>query len=90
VTTARAAVGCAITQLERATVFDGPEYWQALLDDLEPFVDLEVLTNASIAFKYVVALRDRTGQARSPRGRAACIAEATMFLWEAHAFSELR
>ena len=80
------AVGRAIILLEQATVDEPPEYWQVVLDDLEPFVDLEALTHASIAFQYVVALRDRTDSARTCEGRAACIADAKMFLWQAHQF----
>jgi hypothetical protein len=82
-----AALGRAITRLEDATGDEPPEYWQALLDDLEPFVDLEnVTSNTSIAFKYVVWLRDRTDRAGSPQGRAVCVDDATFFLWQALVF----
>ena len=80
------AIGRAITRLEQATVDEPPEYWQALLDDLEPFVDLEIISHTSVAFKYVVALRDRTDPAGTPKGRAACIEDATFFLWQAIRF----
>ena len=80
------AVGRAIILLEQATVDEPPEYWQVVLDDLEPFVDLEAFTHASIAFHYLVALRDRADSCRTSEGRAACIADAKMFLWQAHQF----
>jgi hypothetical protein len=86
VTAEQDAIGRAITRLERATVDEPPAYWQVVLDDLEPFVDLETVSNTSIAFKYVMTLRDRTDPARTAEGRAACIADATMFLWQARQF----
>jgi hypothetical protein len=87
VTAGTDAIGRAITRLEEATVDEPPEYWQALLDDLEPFVDLEnVTSNTSIAFKYVVWLRDRTDRACTLQGRAVCIEDATFFLAQALRF----
>jgi hypothetical protein len=80
VTAETEAIVRAIAQLERATVDEPREYWQALLDDLERFVDLEIASNSSIAFKYVVALRDRTDPAGTRQGRVGCIEDATVFL----------
>jgi hypothetical protein len=80
------AIGRAIALLERATVNEPLEYWQAVLDDIEPLVDLNIVDNVSVAFKFVVAVRDRTDRAHSTQGRAAYIDDATMFLWRARQF----
>lgn len=84
------AIGRAVKRLEEATVDDPREYWQVLLDDLEPFVDRDFVSITSIAFNYVVALRDRTGPARIPQGRAVRIAAARVFFLYALQFSRLR
>jgi hypothetical protein len=68
--------------LEQATVDEPPEYWQALLDDLQPLVDVEI-TNLGIACRYLVALRDRTDRAGTSQGRAGYIEDATLFLEQA-------
>ena len=80
------AIGRAITRLERAQVNDAAEYWQVLLDDVEPFVDLEIVSNTSVAFNYVVALRDGAGRAGTRKGRAASITDAIFFFWQALRF----
>jgi len=79
------AIGRAISRLDQATVDEPPDYWQALLDDLEPFVGVE-MTNLGIASRYLVALRDRTGSADTPQGRAVYIEDASLFLWQAILF----
>jgi len=76
------AIGSAIARLEQANVDEPPEYWQALLDDLQPFVDVEI-TNLGIACRYLVALRDRTDRADTSQGRAVYIEDATLFLEQA-------
>lgn len=81
------AIGRAIKRLEEATVNDPQEYWQVLLDDLKPFVDLDIVSHTSIGFNWVVAVRDQTGPARTPQGRAARIADARSFLLYALRFS---
>lgn len=80
------AICRAATLLQEATVDEPQAYWQAVLDELEPLVDFDVLSNASIAFKYVVALRDRTPSACSREDRAACIADAIVFLCQPQQF----
>lgn len=81
------AIGRAIKRLEEARVDDPREYWQVMLEDLEPFVDLDIVSHTSIAFNCVVAVRDRTGPARTPQGRAARIADARSFFLYALRFS---
>ena len=80
------AVGRALLLLDEATVNEPPEYWQALLDDLEPFVDLETVNNLNIACRYLVALRDKTDRAHTAQGRAAYLEDATFFLEQALRF----
>jgi len=86
VTAESEAIGRAILLLEQASVDERPEYWQAVLDDLEPFGEGDTVTNLSVALKYVVALRDRTDRAHTPQGRAVYIEDATLFLRQALGF----
>jgi hypothetical protein len=90
VTAERDAIGRAIKRLEEATIDDPPAYWQVLLDELEPFIDLDFVSFTSIAFNYVVTLRYRTGTARTPGGRASRIEDATAFFSHALQISRAR
>ena len=77
------AIGRAITRLAQATVDQPTESWQAVLDDLAPFVDPAIVNDISLAYKFVVALRYRTGAADTTKGRDDYMQDATMFLWQA-------
>jgi len=83
------AIGRTISRLQQATGDEPREYWQAVLDDLEPFVGVGI-TNVGIASRYLVALRDRTDSAVSPQGRAVYIEDATLFLWQTLLFPRRR
>ena len=80
------AIGRAIARAADSSGEEPPEHWQAVLDDLEPFVDSEIISNTSIAFRYVAALRDRKGRASTAEGRARCVEDATFFLGQALRF----